>query len=83
MACKVKVNRHGNLAFRFYWKGQESWQGTAWKDTAKNRTKAEGKAVEITEEIKAGTFDYLKRFPKVTRPMNSGRRAKRRPMIGA
>jgi len=63
MACKVKVNRHGNLAFRLYWKGREFWQGTDWKDTAKNRTKAEGKAVEITEQIKAGTFAYLKWFP--------------------
>ena len=63
MACKVKVNRHGHLAFRFYWNGREFWQGTDWKDTPKNRTKAEGKAVEITEEIKAGTFNYLKWFP--------------------
>jgi len=64
MACKVKVNRHGYLAFRFYWNGREFWQGTGWRDTAKNRTKAEGKAVEITEEIKGGTFNYLKWFPK-------------------
>src|SRR3990170_250082 len=63
MACKVKVNRHGNLAFRFYWNGREFWQGTDWNDTPKNRTKAEGKAVEITEEIKAGAFSYLKWFP--------------------
>jgi len=64
MACKVKVNRHGYLAFRFYWQGREFWQGTGWRDTPKNRAKAEGKAVEITEEIKAGTFNYLKWFPK-------------------
>ncbi len=63
MACKVKVNRHGFLAFRFYWNGREFWQGTGWKDTEKNRVKAEGKAQEITEEIKAKTFDYLKWFP--------------------
>src|SRR3989338_10912624 len=64
MACKVKVNRHGNLAFRFYWNGREFWQGTGWKETEKNRVKAEGKAAEITDEIKAGTFNYLKWFPK-------------------
>jgi integrase len=64
MACKVKVNRHGYLAFRFYWNGREFWQGTGWIDTSKNRTKAEGKALEITEEIKAGAFNYLKWFPK-------------------
>ena len=63
MACKVKVNRHGFLAFRFYWNGREFWQGTGWRDTPKNRIKAEGKALEITEEIKAGTFNYLKWFP--------------------
>jgi hypothetical protein len=64
MACKVKVNRHGYLAFRFYWNGREFWQGTGWTDTPKNRTKAEGKAVEMTEEIKAGTFSYLGWFPE-------------------
>jgi Arm DNA-binding domain len=64
MACKVKTKRHGYLAFRFYWNGREFWQGTGWTDTAKNRTKAEGKALEITEEIDAGTFNYLKWFPK-------------------
>jgi len=64
MACKVKVNRHDNLAFRFYWNGREFWQGTDWRDTPKNRTKAEGKAIEITEEIKARAFNYLKWFPE-------------------
>ena len=74
MACKVKVNRHGFLAFRFYWNRREFWQGTGWRDTLKNRVKAEGKAVEITEEIKAGTFNYLKWFPKGIRRMSSGRK---------
>ena len=64
MACKVKVNRHGFLAFRIYWNGREFWQGTDWKDTPKNRIKAEGKAVEITEQIKARTFSYLAWFPE-------------------
>jgi hypothetical protein len=64
MACKVKLNRHGYLVFRFYWNGREFWQGTGWTDTSKNRTKAEGKALEITDEIKADTFNYLKWFPK-------------------
>ena len=64
MACKVKVNQHGYLAFRFYWNGREFWQGTGWTDTPKNRTKAEGKAIEITDEIEAGAFNYLKWFPK-------------------
>ena len=64
MACKVRANRHGYLAFRLYWNGRELSQGTDWRDTPKNRTKAEGRALEISEEIDAGTFEYLKWFPK-------------------
>jgi len=72
MACKVKANRHGFLAFRFYWNGREFWQGTDWRDTPNNRAKAEGKAVEISEEIKARTFDYLKWFPKGNKAQEFG-----------
>src|SRR5688572_5773347 len=64
MACSVKVNRHGRLAFRLYWNGLESWEGTQWKDTRKNRERALARAVLMTEEIKQGTFDYLKWFPE-------------------
>jgi integrase len=64
MSCKVRVNRHGYLAFRLYWNGREFSQGTGWKDTPKNRTKAEGMAVEMSEQIKAGTFNYLRWFPE-------------------
>jgi integrase len=63
MACKVKVNRHGFLAFRLYWEAYESWEGTSWKDTPKNRERAEARAVLISEQIENGTFDYLKWFP--------------------
>jgi Arm DNA-binding domain len=63
MACKVKVNRHGFLAFRLYWNGQESWEGTEWKDTPKNRIKAEADVLRISEQMKAGSFVYLKWFP--------------------
>src|ERR1044071_772690 len=85
MACMVKVNRHGYLAFRFYWNGREFWQGTGWRDTAKNRTKAEGKAVEMTDEIKAGTFSYLKWFPKGNKahefgPKDNGAPAGNKPL---
>jgi integrase len=72
MACKVKVNQHGYLAFRLYWNGHEYWQGTTWRDTEKNRIKAEGKAVEISEEMKAGTFNYLKWFPNGNRAHEFG-----------
>jgi integrase len=67
MACKVKVNRHGRLAFRLFWDGQESWEGTRWKDTPKNRIKAEADALRISEEMERGTFDYLKWFPNGNR----------------
>jgi integrase len=63
MACKVKINRHGRLAFRLFWDGRESWEGTRWKDTPKNRLKAEADALRISEEMERGTFDYLKWFP--------------------
>jgi integrase len=64
MACKVKLNRHGYLAFRLYWDGKESWEGTKWKDTAKNRERATARAVLMSEEMEQGTFDYLKWFPE-------------------
>jgi integrase len=63
MSCKVKVNRHGRLAFRLFWDGRESWEGTRWKDTPKNRLKAEADALRISEEMERGEFDYLKWFP--------------------
>jgi len=63
MACKVKVNRHGRLAFRLFWDGRDSWEGTRWKDTSKNRLKAEADALRISEEMERGDFDYLKWFP--------------------
>jgi len=60
------------LAFRIYFQGREFWQGTSWRDTPTNRLKAEGKAVEMTEQIKAGTFNYLKWFPKGNRASEFG-----------
>src|SRR3989338_7590220 len=67
MACKVKVNRHGYLAFRLYWNGRESWEGTRWKDTPRNRERAEARAVLITEEMEKRTFEYLRWFPEGNR----------------
>src|SRR5262245_38109372 len=64
MACKVKVNRHGFLAFRLYWEGHESWEGTGLRDTPKTRRRAEARAELINEEIDTRTFNYLKWFPE-------------------
>src|SRR5215471_4167714 len=63
MAAHVKVNRHGYLAFRLFWDGREAWEGARWKDTPKNRLKAEADALRISEEIARGEFNYLKWFP--------------------
>ena len=67
MACKVEVNQHGYLRFRLYWNGREDSQGTDWKATEKNLIKAHGRALEISEQMKAGTFNYLKWFPNGNR----------------
>ena len=63
MACVVKVNRHGYLAYRLYWNGMESHEGTRLRDTPANRAKIEARACGISDEMKAGTFDYLRWFP--------------------
>ena len=64
MTCRVKVNRHGRLAFQIFWRGMRTWEGTGLPDTPENRTLVEAKAILVTREIKNGTFDYLKSFPK-------------------
>src|SRR5262249_42626119 len=60
MSCKVRRNRHGFLAYRLNSQGRESHEGTGLRDTPKNREKLERRAAIISEEIAAGTFDYLK-----------------------
>src|SRR5215472_15444652 len=64
MACSVKVNRHGYLAFRLYWDGHESWEGTGLTDTPRNRKRVEARAELMNEEMETGTFDYLRWFPE-------------------
>jgi integrase len=41
-----------------------SWEGTGLQDTPENRRLLEAAALVISSEIKNGTFDYLKHFPK-------------------
>ena len=64
MACTVKVNRHGRLAFRLYWNGMESWEGTDYKDEPENRCVIEAKALIISREMDDGIFEYLHHFPR-------------------
>ena len=64
MSCIVTTNRHGSLAFRLYWNGIESWEGTkGLKDTPANRRLMEAQAALISKEIEDGRFDYLHWFP--------------------
>jgi len=63
MGCKVKTNRHGLLAFRLFWDGISSWEGTHLKDTPENRELVAAKAVLINDQMKKKSFDYLEQFP--------------------
>jgi integrase len=63
MACKVKQRRNGRLFYRLFWNGYTSWEGVRERATDKRRAKMEARAAVMTEEMEAGTFDYLKWFP--------------------
>jgi len=63
VGCSVRANRHGYLCFRLYFDGLESHEGTALKDTPESRLKVERRAQTISDEIEAGTFEYLRWFP--------------------
>ena len=62
MSCKIRRNRHGFLAYRVYWRGVEFHEGTGLRDTPQNREKVTRRAEVISEEIRAGTFEYLQWF---------------------
>lgn len=63
MGCTVRKNRHGYLCFRLYVDGLESLEGTKLKDSPENREKVEARARVIDQEMREGSFDYLKWFP--------------------
>src|ERR1044071_742501 len=64
MSCFVKTNRHGFLALQVFWRGIRSWEGTGLRDMPENRRLVEAKALLMNAEMDAGTFDYLRFFPK-------------------
>ncbi len=64
VGCIVKVNQHGYLALGLFWNGMRSWEGTGLQDTPENRRLLEAAVLVISSEIKNGTFNYLKHFPK-------------------
>lgn len=67
MACKVQVNRHGYLAFRLYWNGIESWEGTGLKDTPRIASGWKPMPRSCRKRMERGEFDYLKWFPNGSR----------------
>jgi hypothetical protein len=81
MACHVKLNHHGYLAYHLFWQGRRTWEGTGLRDTPHNRARVEARATIMTEEMAAGAFDYLHWFRRATWPTSSSRR--RHPSRGA
>ena len=66
MGCTIRVTRRGYLAYRLRSKsipGYQSQERTGLKDSPKNRAKLAARARVISDEIRAGTFDYLRWFP--------------------
>src|SRR4026208_1834207 len=73
MGCRVKKspkNKAGQikLAFRLIFRGPtgeevRSWEGTELEATPQNEKIMRARAVLIEEEIRQGTFEYLKYFP--------------------
>lgn len=67
MPCVIRTTRRGYLAYRLRWSGlpgYESQERTGLKDTAANRKRLEARARVISDEMQAGTFDYLRWFPR-------------------
>jgi integrase len=62
MACIVK-ERNGRLAYRLFWDGYRSWEGTGVRATDKRRETMQKKAAVMTQEMDEGRFDYLHWFP--------------------
>jgi integrase len=63
VACIVK-ERNGRLAYRLFWNGYRSWEGTGVRATDKRRARMEAKAAVMSQEMGEGRFDYLHWFPQ-------------------
>ena len=63
MACIVK-ERDGRLAYRLFWEGYRSWEGTGLRATDRRRAQMEAKAAVMSQDMAEGRFDYLHWFPK-------------------
>ncbi len=58
---------HGRLFLDFRWRGLRCREWTGRADTPADRTHLKKLIRQIDGEIAAGTFDYIKRFPKGSR----------------
>jgi integrase len=63
MGCKVKQRSNGRLAYRLFWNGYRSWEGTGVRATDKRRERMQQNADVMSQEIAEGRFDYLHWFP--------------------
>jgi integrase len=61
MGCIVK-ERNGRLAYRLFWDGYRSWEGTGVQATDRRREMMQKKAAVMTQEMNEGRFDYLHWF---------------------
>jgi len=59
--AKVNLNM---ASWPFVFTGTGGSSGTDRRDTLNNRAKVQGKAIEITVELRDATLSYFKRFPK-------------------
>jgi integrase len=67
MGCRIRRTAAGYLAYRLRSKlvpGYQSQERTGLRDTPTNRKRLEARALVITEEMRAGTFDYSQWFPR-------------------
>jgi integrase len=65
-SVRVRVNRHGYLAWRFYGVegfGEDFQVGTNFRDESENRKLLEAHAAIMRHEMKVGTFDFAAKFP--------------------
>lgn len=60
---KIRVNRHGNLYFDFFFQGIRCYEGVALPNTPANRKRLNARMQVIDEQIAIGTFDYCSTFP--------------------
>ena len=73
-SVRVRANRHGYLAWRFYnvaGFGADFQVGTDFRDEPDKRKLLEAHAEIMRHEMKAGTFDFAARFPAVAAELSA------------